>query len=70
MLVSQLSEEGTLQCRLSFGGRHFIFLGGFMDKKTYETLELNVYKLDLVDIVRTSPTDSSTNGDDLEWDWN
>ena len=41
-----------------------------MDKKTYETLELNVYKLDVVDIVRTSPTDSSTSGDDLEWDWN
>ena len=36
------------------------------NKKPYEILELNVYALDVSDIVRTSPTD----GDDLEWDWN
>ena len=35
-------------------------------KKFYVTLELNVYSLDLADIVRTSPNDN----DDLEWDWN
>ena len=35
-------------------------------KKFYVTLELNVYRLDLADIVRTSPTDD----DNLEWDWN
>jgi hypothetical protein len=34
------------------------------NKKPYETLELNVYALDVADIVRTS------DGDDLEWDWN
>ncbi len=33
-------------------------------KKPYETLQLNVYLLSLVDIVRTS-----TNNNDLEWDW-
>ncbi len=35
-------------------------------KKIYVTFELNVYRLDLVDIVRTSPTGKN----DLEWDWN
>ena len=32
-------------------------------RKTYEDLELNVYTLDVADIVRTSPND------DGEWDW-
>ncbi len=36
-------------------------------KKTYATLELNVYRLDVADIVRTSPNNGNN---DLEWDWN
>ena len=35
-----------------------------MNKKPYETFELNVYTLEESDIVRTS------SNDDLEWDWN